>query len=178
MSSQHSVNYQIFRHQTELERIGFALKADAKIKQKDREYLSSALIRIARKADAKIKQKDREYLSSALIRIARGEDPRAVFGIRAARGKRTSFSERNKIASLQLVLGWISTAIEPVQLDENGDQVGGLGLTLETACARAAELFPGRTEETLRNEWATRPEMRGINNQHFKWFLSHQVCPT
>ena len=155
MSSQTSVKYQIFRQQTELERIGFSLKAGIELNQKDR-----------------------DFLSRALISIARGEDPKSAFGVKAGIGKRTSFSERKKIASLQLVLGWISTAIEPVELDENGEHVGGFGLTLETACARAAELFPGRTEETLRNEWATRPEMRGIKDQCFEWFLSHQVRPT
>lgn len=154
MNSHHAKNYLIFRRQTELERIAFELEAGRDLNDKDR-----------------------DFISAALLSIARGEDARKVFGLKAGRGQRTSFSERNKIAGLQLVLGWISTAIEPVELDEHGEHIGGLGLTLEIACARAAELFPGRTEQTLRNEWATRATMRGTQDQNFELFLSPRVRP-
>ena len=143
MGKKSSINYQIFINQTLLESLARDLVSE---KGPSREDLI--------------------FLSQALTRIARGEDPAAVFGIKAAKGKRTSYAERLKIAKLQTALGWITTATAP---NDPNDQYSGLGLTLEVACADAAELFPGHSEETLRNEWNNRPSMR---RQSFGMFQS------
>ena len=154
MTSKQS-NYSIFRRQTQLERLAFELEAGRELSKKDR-----------------------DFLCCALISISRGEDAREVLGVKATRGSRTSFSERSKIANLQLVMGWISTAIEPVELNEDGEHVGGLGLSFDEAVVKAADLFPGRSEETLRNEWATRPDMRAIKDQNFELFLYPRINST
>ena len=92
---------------------------------------------------------ERLFLSAALNRIADGEDANTELGVKAKRGERkgklTHDNEKRRVWALH----WIAYAKLSVA-------DGGLGLTLEEACAKIGEndLKPfGFTEETLRTYW-------------------------
>lgn len=109
---------------------------------------------------------DRFYLAAALRAIANGKDAKVAFRIKGKRGQGTSRKERLKIVNIQRAMGWIVTAIEPIIIEEDDPSEPGLGLTVEEACVEASKHF-GLAVETIRHEWATRPEMRKVDFEVF-----------
>ncbi|MDA0681123.1 MAG: hypothetical protein O2880_12400 [Proteobacteria bacterium] len=111
-------------------------------------------------SETAISKKDRAFLSAALIDIADGKDAAAALGVKAKRGERKSKlsheQSRKSKRTMQLALGWIAVAKLP-------KKEGGLGLTLEGACAKLGEndlkAF-GLTEATLRSYWNRHPDNR------------------
>ncbi|MGV0952814.1 MAG: hypothetical protein ACOYBR_00715 [Fluviibacter sp.] len=107
------------------------------------------------------------WLANALKSIAAGGsvDIASELGIKATRGERTnrakSKARRNRD---KLVLAWLYAAMAT----ENCD---GLGLTLEEACALAAEGLPfGITEETIRSYWGKLQKLREEIKKSYGFF--------
>lgn len=100
---------------------------------------------------------DFSWLAAALRSIATGSgvDIASALGVKAKRGQRTNRTKqkaqnnRNTIA-----LAWLNLAMTPLD-------TGGLGLTLDDACALAGEdkAF-GLTEETIRSYWGKNKQLR------------------
>ncbi len=101
---------------------------------------------------------DRTFLSAALRDIADGEDAAEALDVKAKRGERKSKKSRERKKTMQFALGWIAAARLP-------EEEGGLGLTLEDACAKLGEnglkAF-GLTEETIRSYWNKNTENRSV----------------
>jgi len=92
---------------------------------------------------------DRIFLIGAFTDIADGKDAASALGVKAKRGERKSKKSSQRRLDRKLALAWIAAA----RLPEND---GGLGLTLERACANISsqELNPfGFEYETLRTYW-------------------------
>jgi hypothetical protein len=85
---------------------------------------------------------ERQFIGRALQQIAAGADPYEALNIKPRRGERRRWTAREN--QKREAMGWIAIARLP-------KSEGGLGLTLEAACALLAELktFPF-TEESLR----------------------------
>jgi hypothetical protein len=100
---------------------------------------------------AALSTEDREFLSIALIRIADGGNSDTELGVKAKRGERKGKIIKDTVKVRRLAMGWIAVAKMP-------EKEGGLGLSLEDACAMIGEwglqAF-GLTEETLRTYWNT-----------------------
>ena len=98
--------------------------------------------------DSPLSQEDRDFLVSALTRIANGEDGEAALNIKAARGQRKSKYSRDKKMALEFAYGWIATAIAP----ENDE---GLGLKLKDASEVISKVLHkyGLSPETIRRYW-------------------------
>lgn len=97
------------------------------------------------------------WLANALRIIAAGGDVdiTKALEIKATRGERTNLekskAKRNRDV---LALAWLYSAMATKECD-------GLGMTLEDACALAAEGTPfGLTEETIRSYWGRQHELR------------------
>ncbi len=105
-----------------------------------------------------LSKEDRTFLSAALRDIADGEDAAEALDVKAKRGERKSKKSRERKKTMQFALGWIAAARLP-------EEEGGLGLTLEDACAKLGEnglkAF-GLTEETIRSYWNKNPENRSV----------------
>ena len=104
---------------------------------------------------------EREFLSSALIQIASGEDAELALNVKAKKGERKSKSVQDNMQSRQFAMGWLATAIAPI--DE-----GGLGLTLLDASAKIKlNLKNLPSEESLRRYWN---DYKKNNGRTFKSF--------
>lgn len=103
-----------------------------------------------------INDNDRKFLSDALRDIADGDDANKALGVKAKRGERKSKkSQIRKVTEIH-AMAWIAAAKLP-------QQDGGLGLSLEEACALAGNLKAfGLTEETLRSYWNRKPKRRRV----------------
>ena len=105
-----------------------------------------------------INSKDRKFLCTALSDIADGSDANKAFGVKAKRGERKSKQSRIRKANQKYAMAWIAAARSP-------EKDGGLGLSLEKACALVGEhglrAF-GLTEETLRSYWNKKPSNRAV----------------
>lgn len=103
--------------------------------------------------------KDRTFLIAALSDIANGADANKALGVKARRGERKSKKSRDRQVTKKYAMAWIAAA----RLPEEG---GGLGLTLEDACALVSDKgLDGHfhlTEETLRSYWNKQPELRQV----------------
>ena len=96
---------------------------------------------------------DRRFLIVALTDIADGKDAASALDVKAKRGERKSKQSSQRRLDRKLALAWIAAA----RLPENE---GGLGLTLDDACAKLSALDPNLfnfTEETLRSYWSKNP---------------------
>ena len=90
---------------------------------------------------------EQEFLSSALNQIASGEDAELALNVKAKKGERKSKSVQDALQNRQFAMGWLATAIAPI--DE-----GGLGLTLLDASSKVKLNFTNLpTEESLRRYW-------------------------
>jgi hypothetical protein len=103
--------------------------------------------------------KDRTFLIAALSDIANGADANKALGVKVRRGERKSKKSRDRQVTKKYAMAWIAAA----RLPEEG---GGLGLTLEDACALVSDKgLDGHfhlTEETLRSYWNKQPELRQV----------------
>lgn len=102
---------------------------------------------------------DRDFLSDALSAVADGDDANKALGVKAKRGERKSKKSRSRQVTKKHAMAWIAAARLP-------EEEGGLGLTLEEACALVSDNgFSGNfylTEETLRSYWNKQPELRQV----------------
>jgi hypothetical protein len=102
---------------------------------------------------------DRNFLSVALSAVADGADANKALGIKAKRGERKSKKSRGRRVTKKHAMAWIAAARLP-------EEEGGLGLTLEQACALVSnEGLNGHfylTEDTLRSYWNKQPELRQV----------------
>ena len=90
---------------------------------------------------------EREFLSAALTQISSGEDANLVLKVVAKKGQRKSKSAQDAMQNRQFAMGWLATAIAPI--DE-----GGLGLTLLDASSKIKLNFTNLpSEESLRRYW-------------------------
>ena len=90
---------------------------------------------------------DKEFLSSALTQIASGENAELALNVKARKGERKSKSVQDALQNRQFAMGWLATAIAPI--DE-----GGLGLTLLDASSKIKLNFKNLpSEESLRRYW-------------------------
>ena len=96
---------------------------------------------------------------AALSDIANGADANKALGVKVRRGERKSKKSRDRQVTKKYAMAWIAAA----RLPEEG---GGLGLTLEDACALVSDKgLDGHfhlTEETLRSYWNKQPELRQV----------------
>jgi hypothetical protein len=107
---------------------------------------------------AALSEEDRAFLSTALIRIADGANADVELGVKAKRGERKGKNDRISKEKRSFALGWIAVAKTP-------EAEGGLGLSLEAACAMLGEnglKSFGLTEETLRTYWNRKGTYRGV----------------
>ena len=105
-----------------------------------------------------LSETDQSFLSAALASIADGGNAEVALEVKAKRGERKGKNDRISQTKGSFALGWIAVAKTPV--DE-----GGLGLTLESACAMLGENGLNRlglTEETLRTYWNRNGACRDI----------------
>jgi len=106
-----------------------------------------------------INSKDRKFLSDALSDIADGIDANKALGVKAKRGERKSKQARIRKATEMHAMAWIAAARLPAEH-------GGLGLSLEEACALASNKGTSGgfflTEETLRSYWNKKPRRRRV----------------
>ena len=110
------------------------------------------------KSGATLSTEDRTFLSNALIRIADGGNSDTELGVKAKRGERKGKNDRISKEKRSFALGWIAVAKTP-------EAEGGLGLSLEAACAMLGEnglKSFGLTEETLRTYWNRKGTYRGV----------------
>ena len=108
---------------------------------------------------------DRTFLIAALSDIANGADANKALGVKAKRGERKSKESRNRQVTKKYAMAWIAAARLP-------EEDGGLGLTLEEACALVSDktLVSDKslnghfhlTEETLRSYRNKQPELRQV----------------
>jgi len=102
---------------------------------------------------------DRDFLSDALSAVADGNDANKALGVKAKRGERKSKKSRSRQVTKKHAMAWIAAA----RLTE---EEGGLGLTLEEACALVSDKgLSGHfylSEETLRSYWNKQPELRQV----------------
>ena len=90
---------------------------------------------------------DREFLGSALAKIANGEDAEKALDVKAKRGERKG--QQTAIIELhrQFAMAWIATATAPIE-------EGGLGITLKDATTKIKEQMKNLpTEESIRRYW-------------------------
>lgn len=108
----------------------------------------------ALKDGGQLPTQDATCLADALLRIANGSDANKVFGVASKPGKRKGHKAQVSDTNKQLALAWIAVAHAPV------DQ-GGLGMTLEEACAVAEDTGAfGLTAAVIKKYWNENPEMR------------------
>ena len=126
--------------------------------------VANAQIRLRRLAtligsESAIDIKDRTFLIAALSDIANGADANKALGVKAKRGERKSKESRNRQVTKKYAMAWIAAARLP-------KEDGGLGLTLEEACALVSDKslngYFHLTEETLRSYWNKQPELRQV----------------
>ena len=113
------------------------------------------------KSGEALSTEDRTFLSAALIRIADGGKSDTELGVKAKRGERKGKNDRISKEKRSFALGWIAVAKTP-------EAEGGLGLSLEAACAKLYEIDGevfGFTEETLRTYWNMKDADRGLSFQ-------------
>ena len=90
---------------------------------------------------------EKEFLSSALTQIASGEDAELALNVKARKGERKSKSVQDALQNRQFAMGWLATAIAPIE-------EGGLGLTLLDASSKIKLNFKNLpSEESLRRYW-------------------------
>jgi len=94
-----------------------------------------------------VSENEKEFLSSALTQIALGEDAELALNVKPRKGERKSKSVQDSLQNRQFAMGWLATAIAPI--DE-----GGLGLTLLDASSKIKLNFKNLpSEESLRRYW-------------------------
>ena len=94
-----------------------------------------------------LSENEKEFLSSALTQIASGEDAELALNVKPRKGERKSKSVQDSLQNRQFAMGWLATAIAPI--DE-----GGLGLTLLDASSKIKLNFKNLpSEESLRRYW-------------------------
>ena len=92
-------------------------------------------------------EKDKEFLSTALIAIANGEDAEIALDVKAKRGERKSKAMSDSELHREVALAWMAAATLPKSR-------GGLGLTVKDAAAfiksRVSNLA---SEDSLKRYW-------------------------
>ena len=103
-------------------------------------------------ADLPNPTEDTEFLSTALLEIASGEDAESALGVKAKRGERKGAHDRWTKIGLVHAMGWIASAIQPIEND-------GLGYTLKKAISKAKILFSLLpSEDSLLRYWNDYPD--------------------
>lgn len=116
------------------------------------------LTRIAKyiRTDTPLGSADKGFMLRALSEIASGADANRALEVHGKRGEPKGEKFRVIRTNKVLVLGWIAAVRTPVEK-------GGLGMTLEEACAMAAQeglqAF-GLTEDTISKYWNNTPGLR------------------
>ena len=97
--------------------------------------------------DAPLDEKEKEFLSTALIAIANGEDAEIALDVKAKRGERKSKAMSDSELHRKVALAWMATATLP-------ESQGGLGLSVKEATAfiksRVSNLA---SEDSLKRYW-------------------------
>ena len=96
---------------------------------------------------APLDEKEKEFLSTALIAIANGEDAEIALDVKAKRGERKSKAMSDSELHRKVALAWMATATLP-------ESQGGLGLSVKEAAAfiksRVSNLA---SEDSLKRYW-------------------------
>jgi len=96
---------------------------------------------------APLDEKEKEFLSTALIAIANGEDAEIALDVKAKRGERKSKAMSDSELHREVALAWMATATLP-------ESQGGLGLSVKEAAAfiksRVSNLA---SEDSLKRYW-------------------------
>jgi len=111
-----------------------------------------------------LKENDTIYLASALKAIYEGEDANVALGVKGGKGHSRSIKERKASDNKALALGWVATAMMPVE-------ELGLGLSEADACLQAEEIFKINSE-TLQTY---RGNKKSNRDPYFKLALARKL---